>query len=115
MNLFRAVAVAGVLAAGADASLASSLMKPETVVDHIGQAFGFGDMCTTYDVSTDALMHFLATQDMRIDDRYRRLLIPAREKYNEEASKLGVRASCDRAIRDYGPNGRKVPGLLMLK
>jgi len=111
----RCAVVALVVSAPALAG-AKVLMKPEIVVGMIAEAQAWGDLCRNWTVDSDAVDTFLLSQDMRFDDRYRELYEPARERAEAAVAKSSdARAACDHVLELYGPQGRKMAGLIKPK
>jgi hypothetical protein len=79
----------------------------------IAEAHTWGDLCRNWSLDNDAIDAFLLGQELRLDDQYREIYAPAREKAEAAVAKTtSARAACDHALDLYGPQGSKIPGLL---
>lgn len=95
---------------------AGSLLSRETAISWIAEAHAWGDLCRNWQVDFDAMSRFMLDQEIIIDDRYRAIYAPAREKAKREATRSGdPRQACDHALDLFGPAGSKIRGLMVRK
>jgi hypothetical protein len=92
------------------------LMKPEMGIDLIAEATCYGDSFRDWTQDSVAVGRFMDSQNVKIDDRYREMLLPARTKHEACRRKACTkRRPATKALKLSDPVARKFGRPLKLK
>ena len=101
------------LACGAEAR--PRFLSTAEVADIMAELHAYGDNCRNWSENLEATTFLFLSNELKTDDRYRVEYAKARGKHWPAANGLPPREACSIAVERFGPEGRRVPGLLKLK